>query len=98
MILKIYRTAKTITRQWGTYYMAGLLFKTYFKLGQQKLCQNVKRAINSTSDLPPFQSFPKAHQITFGFYQGLLYFLEQDYHKVFLKQLYLFLLYICIGT
>ncbi|CAG8703498.1 27309_t:CDS:10 [Gigaspora margarita] len=73
------RAVLNVSRKWGTYYFAGLLFKTYFKLKQQNLCKNVIKSIRASTDLPPFGQFPRAHQVTFLYYQGLLAFLEAEY-------------------
>ncbi|RHZ67024.1 hypothetical protein Glove_303g62 [Diversispora epigaea] len=75
------RGSLSVSRKWGTYYFAGLLFKTYFKLKQQNLCKNVMRSIKAASvDLPPFERFPKAHQVTYLYYHGLLLFLDAEYN------------------
>ncbi|KAF2189205.1 hypothetical protein K469DRAFT_701814 [Zopfia rhizophila CBS 207.26] len=66
------------SRKWGTYYMANLQFKTYFKLKAIGLSKNVVRSINA-SDLPPLENFPKSHQVTFKYYTGVLAFLQEDY-------------------
>ncbi|CAJ0751537.1 3931_t:CDS:2 [Entrophospora sp. SA101] len=73
------RAPSSISRKWGTYYIAGLLFKTYFKLKQQNLCKNVMKSIKASADLPPFSEFPKPHKVTFLYYHGLLLFLDADY-------------------
>ena len=46
----------------GTYYMATLLFKTYFKLKSTALCKNIIKGIGA-ADLAPFDRFPLAHQV-----------------------------------
>ncbi|CAG8447358.1 5393_t:CDS:10 [Acaulospora morrowiae] len=74
------RSPLATSRKWGTYYFAGLLFKTYFKLKQQNLCKNVMRSIKAASaDLPGFEKFPKAHKVTFLYYHGLQLFLDAEY-------------------
>ncbi|CAG8532219.1 10150_t:CDS:10 [Paraglomus occultum] len=75
------RASISASRKWGTYYVGNLLFKTYFKLKQQNLCKNVLRAIRASTDLPELSQFPKSHQVTFHYYQGLLYFLEAQYKQ-----------------
>ncbi|KAA8910791.1 hypothetical protein FN846DRAFT_904746 [Sphaerosporella brunnea] len=68
------------SRKWGTYYIVGLLFKTYFKLNAITLCKNVVRALGATTtDMPPLDTFPKSHQVTFHYYVGVIHFLEEDY-------------------
>ncbi|KAF2476022.1 uncharacterized protein BDR25DRAFT_300851 [Lindgomyces ingoldianus] len=69
------------SRKWGTYYMANLQFKTYFKLKTINLSKNVVRSIEAQPDLPPLPLFPKAHQVTYKYYTGILAFLQEDYAK-----------------
>ncbi|KAF9971732.1 COP9 signalosome (CSN) subunit [Actinomortierella ambigua] len=68
------------SRKWGTYYMIGLLFRTYFKLKSLNLCKNVLRAV-SVSELPSLSEFPKAHQVTFRYYTGVLSFYKEEFKK-----------------
>jgi len=35
--------------------------------------------------MPDLESFPKAHQVTFKYYVGVIYFLEEDYVEVSLN-------------
>lgn len=38
------------------------------------------RALAATSnDMPPLENFPKAHQVAYKYYRGVIYFLEEDY-------------------
>ncbi|KAI5843883.1 hypothetical protein DFP73DRAFT_527139 [Morchella snyderi] len=68
------------SRKWGTYYIVNLLFKTYFKLNAITLSKNILRALAATTaDMPPLSAFPKAHQVTFKYYVGVIYFLEENY-------------------
>ncbi|KAF2751420.1 hypothetical protein M011DRAFT_464158 [Sporormia fimetaria CBS 119925] len=69
------------SRKWGTYYMANLQFKTYFKLKNVSLSKNIVRSINAQSDLPSFEAFPAAHRVTYNYYVGVLAFLQEDYNK-----------------
>jgi len=40
----------------------------------------VLRALAATStDMPPLENFPKAHQVAYKYYRGVIYFLEEDY-------------------
>ena len=32
--------------------------------------------------MPPFKAYPKAHQVTFNYYAGVIHFLDEDYKKV----------------
>jgi hypothetical protein len=52
----------TTSRKMGTYYMATLLFKTYFKLKSTALCKNIIKGIGA-ADLAPFDRYPLAHQV-----------------------------------
>ncbi|KAI8337787.1 hypothetical protein BD560DRAFT_413111 [Blakeslea trispora] len=74
------RAALNVSKKHGTYYMIGILFRIYFKLKQQNLCKNILRAVKA-ADLPPLTSFPKSDRVTFRYYLGRLYFLEEDYSK-----------------
>nr|POF17053.1 protein csn12 like [Quercus suber] len=68
------------SRKWALYYMGNILFKTYFKLNTLNLCKNVLRPLQAANtDMPPLSAFPKSHQVTFKFYNGVLRFLEEDY-------------------
>ncbi|KAI9762727.1 MAG: COP9 signalosome (CSN) subunit [Candelina submexicana] len=70
------------SRKWGIYYITNLLFKTYFKLNSIGLSKNILRALQATrTDMPPFESFPKSHIVTFKYYVGVILFLEEDYVK-----------------
>ncbi|KAF2017735.1 hypothetical protein BU24DRAFT_420785 [Aaosphaeria arxii CBS 175.79] len=69
------------SRKWGTYYVANLLFKTYFKLKNVSLSKNVVRSIEAQNDLPDFKVYPAAHRTTYKYYVGVLAFLQEDYTK-----------------
>ena len=70
------------SRKWALYYIANLLFKTYFRLNSISLSKNILRSIGaSSSDMPPLEHFPRAHQVTYKYYVGVLHFLEEDYAK-----------------
>ncbi|KAI9806466.1 MAG: COP9 signalosome (CSN) subunit [Piccolia ochrophora] len=70
------------SRKWGLYYTMNLLFKTYFKLNSISLSKNILRALEaSRGDMPPLESFPKSHVVTFKYYVGVILFLEEDYVK-----------------
>ncbi|KAI9275315.1 hypothetical protein BY458DRAFT_507083 [Sporodiniella umbellata] len=68
------------SKKYGTYRMIGMLFRIYFKLKQQNLCKNVLRAIKA-ADMPSINYFPKADRVTYKYYLGRLFFLEEDYVK-----------------
>ncbi|KAK3645450.1 COP9 signalosome (CSN) subunit [Elasticomyces elasticus] len=68
------------SRKWALYYTANLLFKTYFRLNSIPLSKNILRSLRAgAADTPPLSAFPKAHQVTFNYYSGVLAFLEEDY-------------------
>ncbi|EPE30762.1 hypothetical protein GLAREA_03729 [Glarea lozoyensis ATCC 20868] len=68
------------SRKWGIYNIINLLFKTYFKLNSISLSKNILKAIRAyRGDMPPLESFPLAHQVTFKYYVGVIYFLEENY-------------------
>jgi hypothetical protein len=71
------------SRKWGLYYVTNLLFRIYFKLNALNLAKNPLRSLSaSATDMPPFEMFPKSHQVTFNYYAGVIYFLEEDYKTV----------------
>ncbi|KAF9212257.1 COP9 signalosome (CSN) subunit [Podila verticillata] len=67
-----------VSRKWGTYFIIGILFKTYFKLKSHSLCKNVLRAVTA-ADLPPLHRYPISHQVTFKYYTGVLSFYNDDF-------------------
>lgn len=69
------------SRKWGTYYMANLQFKSYFKLNNVPLSKNVVRAIEAQKGLPDFTTFPASHRVTYKYYVGVLSFVQEDYPK-----------------
>jgi hypothetical protein len=74
------------SRKWGIYNIINLLFKTYFKLNSISLSKNILKAIQAyRGDMPPLDAFPKAHQVTFKYYVGVIYFLEEAYEEVSLS-------------
>ncbi|GAB7344292.1 hypothetical protein MBLNU457_2163t1 [Dothideomycetes sp. NU457] len=70
------------SRKYGVYYIASLLFKTYFRLNSISLSKNILRPIAvAAGDMPPLDVFPKSHQVTFNYYVGVVHFLDEDYPK-----------------
>ncbi|KAL1617354.1 COP9 signalosome (CSN) subunit [Diplodia seriata] len=70
------------SRKWALYYIANILFKTYFKLNAVSLSKNILRSLHAArGDMPPFSAFPKSHQVTFKYYSGVLSFLDEDYKQ-----------------
>lgn len=70
------------SRKWALYYIANILFKTYFKLNAVSLSKNVLRSLHAArGDMPPLSAFPKSHQVTFKYYSGVLSFLDEDYKQ-----------------
>ncbi|POR35798.1 Protein CSN12 [Tolypocladium paradoxum] len=70
------------SRKWGIYFVINLLFKTYFKLNSASLSRTILKTLsvyNDKGDMPPLESFPKAQRVTFKFYEGVLFFLEENY-------------------
>lgn len=71
------------SRKWGIYNIINLLFKTYFKLNSISLSKNILNAIQAyRGDMPDLAAFPKSHQVTFRYYVGVIYFLEENYAEV----------------
>ncbi|KAK0124062.1 COP9 signalosome (CSN) subunit [Cadophora gregata] len=70
------------SRKWGIYNIINLLFKTYFKLNSVSLSKNILKAIQAyRGDMPTLDAFPLAHQVTFKYYVGVIYFLEEAYEE-----------------
>ncbi|PHH67112.1 hypothetical protein CDD81_4507 [Ophiocordyceps australis] len=70
------------SRKWGIYFVINLLFKTYFKLNSASLSRTILKALaayNEKGDMPPLESFPRAQRVTFKYYEGVLFFLEENY-------------------
>jgi hypothetical protein len=40
--------------------------------------------------MPDVEAFPKAHQVTFKYYMGVILFLEEDYKQVRIAAFYRF--------
>ncbi|KAI8381037.1 uncharacterized protein BYT42DRAFT_289715 [Radiomyces spectabilis] len=66
------------SKKYGTYRVIGMLFRIYFKLKQPNLCKNILRAL-SAADMPSIEDFPKSDRVTFRYYVGRFFFLEEDY-------------------
>ncbi|KAI9374842.1 hypothetical protein BJX61DRAFT_496635 [Aspergillus egyptiacus] len=74
------RAPKEESRKWGVYYMTNLLFKTYFKINAVGLSKNLLRALDAQSiDLPAMEDYPRSHIVTFKYFVGLIYFLDENY-------------------
>ncbi|KAL1912133.1 COP9 signalosome (CSN) subunit [Sporothrix stenoceras] len=73
------------SRKWGIYGLINLLFKTYFKLNSASLSRNILRALTAyKGDMPGLDKFPRSQRVTFKYYEGVVYFLEENYeHKLF---------------
>lgn len=53
------------------------------QLNSISLSKNILRSLQATAtDMPPLESFPKSHQVTFKYYAGVIFFLEEDYSRV----------------
>jgi hypothetical protein len=82
-LLIIFRAPLEDSRKWGIYYIINLLFKTYFKLNSISLSKNILKAIQAfRGDMPNLDVFPMSHQVTFKYYVGVIYFLEENYVEV----------------
>ncbi|WQF87342.1 Putative proteasome component (PCI) domain, winged helix-like DNA-binding domain superfamily [Colletotrichum destructivum] len=68
------------SRKWAIYFVINLLFKTYFKLNSASLSRTILKALSTNrGDMPPLEAFPKSQRVTFKFYEGVLFFLEENY-------------------
>lgn len=71
------------SRIWGIYYIINLLFKTYFKLNQASLSRTILKNLHAyQGKMPQLDQFPKSQQVTFKYYEGVLFFLEENYVEV----------------
>ncbi|KAJ3413220.1 COP9 signalosome (CSN) subunit [Chytridiales sp. JEL 0842] len=68
------------SRKWGAYFVVNLLFKTYFKLRQINLGENLLKSLRS-ADLPELHQYPIAHVVTFQYYTGVMAFYSEHYKK-----------------
>ncbi len=50
------------------------------QLNSTALCRNIIRGIGA-ADLPPLESFPRAHQVTYQYYMAVFAFLREDYSE-----------------
>jgi len=69
------------SRKWGVYYVVGLVLKSYFRLKKISLSKNILRALEANHDIPALEHYPRSHQVTFRYYLGMLYFLNEDHAK-----------------
>ncbi|KAJ7194545.1 hypothetical protein GGX14DRAFT_700889 [Mycena pura] len=69
------------SRKWGVYYVVGLAMKCYFKVKRISLTKNIVKALENTSDIPPLEQYPRAHQVTYRYYIGMLSFLNEEFAK-----------------
>lgn len=47
------------------------------------MSKNILRAIQVyRGDMPSLEAFPMAHQVTYKYYVGVIYFLEENYAEV----------------
>ena len=80
---RLSRASLEASRKWGSYYIANLLLKTYFKLNSASLSKNILNSLRAGGrDMPSFSAFPKSQQVTFKYHQGVLAFLEENYVDV----------------
>ncbi|KAF3348588.1 hypothetical protein VD0002_g6072 [Verticillium dahliae] len=68
------------TRKWGVYATINLLFKTYFKLNSASLARTILKALaTNRADMAPLEAYPAPQRVTFKYYEGVLFFLEENY-------------------
>ncbi|KAL2145325.1 hypothetical protein VTI28DRAFT_7542 [Corynascus sepedonium] len=80
MVCQTDRAPLEESRKWGSYYIANLLLKTYFKLNSASLSKNILNSLRAGGrDMPDFSLFPKSQQVTFKYHEGVLAFLEENY-------------------
>ncbi|KAG5457397.1 MAG: hypothetical protein BJ554DRAFT_2603 [Olpidium bornovanus] len=56
-------------------------FSDHYQVKRQNLCRNVLRSLKVTV-LPELSEYPVTQQATFHYYQGVLFFLKEDYANV----------------
>lgn len=84
-MLTAHRSSIEDSRKWGIYFVINLLFKTYFKLNSASLSRTILTslaAFDQRGDMPPLEAFPKSQRVTFRYYEGVLFFLEENYVEV----------------
>ncbi|KAF7293607.1 PCI domain-containing protein [Mycena indigotica] len=69
------------SRKWGVYYIVGLVMKCYFKVKWISLTKNIIKALENTNDIPELADYPRAHQVTYRYYIGMLAFLDEEFSK-----------------
>ncbi|KAH6651061.1 hypothetical protein F5144DRAFT_558272 [Chaetomium tenue] len=80
MVCQTDRAPLEESRKWGSYYIANLLLKTYFKLNSASLSKNILNSLRAGGrDMPEFSAFPKSQRVTFKYHEGVLAFLEENY-------------------
>ncbi|KAJ2581233.1 COP9 signalosome (CSN) subunit [Coemansia sp. RSA 1836] len=67
-----------ISRKWGTYHLANLLFALYLRQKAFNMCTSMIRAIKA-SELPPLDQFPMSDQVSFRYYRGMLAFQGESF-------------------
>lgn len=73
-------------KKWGVYFFVGELVKIYFRLNKKPLAKSVVKVVHSMArDLPPLAQYPRAHQVTFLYYWGVLLFFDEDYPRAIEK-------------
>jgi hypothetical protein len=85
-LLTSYRAPLEESRKWGIYFVINLLFKTYFKLNSASLSRTILKTLAAyRGDMAPLEMFPKSQRVTFKYYEGVLFFLEENYVEVRLQ-------------
>ncbi|KAH9482326.1 Protein CSN12-like protein [Psilocybe cubensis] len=69
------------SRKWGVYYLVGLVMKCYFRIKRISLSKNILRALEANNDIPALSLYPRAHQVTYRYYIGMLSFLNEEFAK-----------------
>jgi COP9 signalosome complex subunit 12 len=83
LLMMICRAPLEESRKWGIYFIINLLFKTYFKLNSASLSRTILKTLAAyRGDMPPLEAFPASQRVTFKYYEGVLFFLEENYVEV----------------
>ncbi|KAF8318154.1 hypothetical protein DL93DRAFT_2054813 [Clavulina sp. PMI_390] len=79
----LYTRNMRTSRKWGVYALVGMTLKCYIAADRMGLHKSLLRSLTVQKDMPPFEDYPKADQVTCKYYFGLLAFLSEDWSLAF---------------
>ena len=68
--------------QGNTFDLVGIPDTDVRKLKTITLCKNLIKSIGAQADMPAWELYPKAHRVTYMYYNGVIAFLQEDYSRV----------------